>query len=705
MANQLQPSGFQAQQYDPTNPTPYQAPALPDPTPAMPSPLPTQMPEVNGAVRKSGAIATVADGILRGFMQGRAYHQAKEVMQLKKKTDDLQNSYNQDAVRLYQLKQAGVDENSDAFKAAKSSVDGSWGALMDFYGQHIEQMGGGKKGKSKKDQQQPPQAVLTNPASTPYEKAQAWYQVSKQAGPPVLGQIAMLDTPEAQQKRANQAAMPGLEAGQIRNQQAQQAAQGTIDNLGPEIAKFQNTPQSQWTDAQKQQYERYKQAYQAVNPPKIAEPKPGDQTKAALDDLVGRIAENKDYKLTDNDKEIFRANKITIDPKSKIHVTSRGEIISEHEDGSYRVLRGPQKAYEPRGEGGGGSSEDKVYRKWDAYYKEHNPNLSAAERDALVRHKVEGAGQEQAGAIAHDATAEPKQFDNDVLTAAIDRVRALPQYKSMATLDDALANIVGQGDNGYQYHSRSDLGKPDKHGKYSGDVTEDQLKTLERDLQTQIRAVMSGSKETAVSPEARRAAASRMQPLFGPAAAPAGRTQTPESPQAGATPGDSASSRSPHGGKSQYAKPGPYVTTLNPQQEQQFQSWVKSTRAPWQDVPFADYDMRGFWLAAQRGDPLAKRAESNHHYPDKWKTPYHKSFSNESQYATPDAPHWEGNVLKDKNGNVVVDESKPPHGEKKQSKGEVWKSDFLKENKGATEEDWNTMKVQLKSQGYEPVDK
>src|SRR5277367_313421 len=140
-----------AQPYNPLNPTPYQAPVLPDPTPAQPSPLPTQMPEANGAVKKSGAIATVADGILRGFMAGRAQGQAAQVMKLKKKTDDLQNSYNQDAVRLYQLTQAGVDPNSDEYKAAKSSVDGSWGALMDFYGQHVQPQDDGKK-KSKAKQ-------------------------------------------------------------------------------------------------------------------------------------------------------------------------------------------------------------------------------------------------------------------------------------------------------------------------------------------------------------------------------------------------------------------------------------------------------------------------------------------------------------------------------------------------------------------------
>jgi hypothetical protein len=245
-----------AQQYDPTNPTPYQAPVLPDPQPAMPSPLPTQMPEVNGAVKHSGAVATVADGILRGFMQGRAYSQAKQVMQLKKKTDDLQNSYNQDAVRLYQLTQAGVPEDSAEYKAAKSSVDGSWGALMDFYGQHIEQMTGDKKGKKKKtDQQLPPQAVLTNPTSTPFEKAQAWYQVSKQAGPPVYGQISMLNTPEAKAKRqaatinaqtgvtAAQADATGAKAEGVKNEN-ELTVEEAIKERDALLLKMQNQPAS-----------------------------------------------------------------------------------------------------------------------------------------------------------------------------------------------------------------------------------------------------------------------------------------------------------------------------------------------------------------------------------------------------------------------------------------------------------------------------
>ena len=71
-----------------------------------------------------------------------------------------------------------------------------------------------------------------------------------------------------------------------------------------------------------------------------------------------------------------------------------------------------------------------------------------------------------------------------------------------------------------------------------------------------------------------------------------------------------------------------------------------------------NYDMRGFWKAQQAGDPNAKRSTKNMHFPDTYKTPYHKSFSGESKYATKDAPHWEGDRLVDKNGRVIVDESR-----------------------------------------------
>lgn len=98
-----------------------------------------------------------------------------------------------------------------------------------------------------------------------------------------------------------------------------------------------------------------------------------------------------------------------------------------------------------------------------------------------------------------------------------------------------------------------------------------------------------------------------------------------------------------------YAKPGPYTTTLDPQTEQQFQSWVKQNNVPWKDSPTSDYDMRGYYKAQITGDTDAHTSinpiDGLPHYPDTYKTPYHKTFSNQSQYALPTAGTWKGNTF------------------------------------------------------------
>jgi hypothetical protein len=98
-----------------------------------------------------------------------------------------------------------------------------------------------------------------------------------------------------------------------------------------------------------------------------------------------------------------------------------------------------------------------------------------------------------------------------------------------------------------------------------------------------------------------------------------------------------------------YAKPGSYTTPLAPQEEAQFEQWVKTNKIPWQDSPTSDYDMRGYWKAQQAGNQRAKTEinplDKKPHYPDTWKTPYHKTFSRESQYALPTAGHWEGQTF------------------------------------------------------------
>lgn len=104
-----------------------------------------------------------------------------------------------------------------------------------------------------------------------------------------------------------------------------------------------------------------------------------------------------------------------------------------------------------------------------------------------------------------------------------------------------------------------------------------------------------------------------------------------------------------------------FDTTLTPDEEKRFQAWVSFNKVPWKDSPIADYDMRGFWKGLQTGDPVAKTGinpfDQRLHFPDKWKTPFHDTFSNESIYAGPGAPKWVGDRLIDRNGKVLADET------------------------------------------------
>lgn len=107
-----------------------------------------------------------------------------------------------------------------------------------------------------------------------------------------------------------------------------------------------------------------------------------------------------------------------------------------------------------------------------------------------------------------------------------------------------------------------------------------------------------------------------------------------------------------------------YQTHLSAGDEGKFQSWVKQNNVPFDSSKTSDYDMRGFWKALQDGDERAKTAinQNDHqmHFPDTWKTPYHQSFSAESQWATSGAPKWNGqDQLVLPNGNVVFDERGP----------------------------------------------
>jgi hypothetical protein len=106
------------------------------------------------------------------------------------------------------------------------------------------------------------------------------------------------------------------------------------------------------------------------------------------------------------------------------------------------------------------------------------------------------------------------------------------------------------------------------------------------------------------------------------------------------------------------ATPSTYRTEHTPMEEQLYQAWVAQHNVP---TAGNDYDMRGFYRGLLSGDPRAQSAidpnDARMHYPDYWKTPYHETFSNESQWATPNAPAWnEQDQLVSPGGRIVFDD-------------------------------------------------
>jgi hypothetical protein len=109
-----------------------------------------------------------------------------------------------------------------------------------------------------------------------------------------------------------------------------------------------------------------------------------------------------------------------------------------------------------------------------------------------------------------------------------------------------------------------------------------------------------------------------------------------------------------------------YNTPLSPVEEAAFRTWVRHNSVPFDaNAKVTDYDMRGFWKALTSGDKRATTAvdpnDRRLHYPDYWKTPYHETFSAESQWANPKtAPKWnDKDQLVLPNGTVIYDDRKP----------------------------------------------
>lgn len=105
-----------------------------------------------------------------------------------------------------------------------------------------------------------------------------------------------------------------------------------------------------------------------------------------------------------------------------------------------------------------------------------------------------------------------------------------------------------------------------------------------------------------------------------------------------------------------------YFTTLPSADEQTFRQWVTANKVPFDpESKTADYDMRGYWKdVASRGTDARKKNPNDNkmHFPDTYKTPYHKSFSSESHHADPSkAPRWNNkDQLVTPDGKVVFDE-------------------------------------------------
>lgn len=113
-----------------------------------------------------------------------------------------------------------------------------------------------------------------------------------------------------------------------------------------------------------------------------------------------------------------------------------------------------------------------------------------------------------------------------------------------------------------------------------------------------------------------------------------------------------------------FAQPGPWATALSPMEEQQFQSWVKTNKVPFNPTEKTpDYDMRGYWKdVASKGktDTAINPVDKKLHFPDTYKTPYHQSFSAESKYATPNNPFkWKGETLMDSRTGQSVYSTQP----------------------------------------------
>lgn len=254
-------------QYSPTAEQPYQPTVAPEIIQPTPSPVAPQNPaptgiQAAGNISHVGAVAGIADNILRGFMQGRAQRDARQAMTTKRQTDIMEASYNSAASQLLQMHRDGVDPNSTEYKQAKDAVDGSFAAKNAYYAQHVL-AGDQKPKKGKKGEQEPTSIGEMVQSKDPAVQAKGWLLLQQKAGPPVYHQIASSSTPAAVAARAT-ADTQGATA------QSSANTQNAMAKMAEQITNLSVKPNL--TSDEKTQLESLKNKYtdlrDTLNPPK-----------------------------------------------------------------------------------------------------------------------------------------------------------------------------------------------------------------------------------------------------------------------------------------------------------------------------------------------------------------------------------------------------------------------------------------------------
>lgn len=572
-------AGQQQQGYDPTNPTPYQAYQPPEGSQPQPSPMapPNQPFQFSGApISKLGAVAGVLDNVLRGYMQGKAQHADKVAKEFKTKIENAQASHSQDVQRLDELMAAGVSPTDPQYVQAKNSSEGSWSYLMDLREKVAIGPDGDKKKKSSKkkpDQAQPQQASpFGQPPQSPqqqlqeqkkqqmqqlYQDAQstdpkvkvaAYWQIQKLMGSPVSYRTKYYESPEYQAQMKAQTENANLsgsvETGDLQHRKSIQDSQGIMDT-------YNKIPQSQWTEPMKQHYESQKRIvddsqrrgggashlYQSPDKTSQEYYTPGEEPQGWQP--AQKPPSESELKRTDYDKAVQGGY------KGSFESWTAEQAASGRRAGAPLVGRGAGGS----GSRGGGGNIDARFNQWVGYFKKQG--LDQAHAEAKAKIKVEGAASVTADAIGKEYSEDPYGFDSDVLKKAMNEVIQDPangywdaeKRDAKPWVKDAFANVLGhnEDEDTYQYRHPKDWNVlvPDKKGKYSGDVTKEQVQRMDSQLQNKIQAILL--KQKGLTPDEVSESKKRMRSLFG--YIPQGSGTTAESPQpAAATPAPGASS-------------------------------------------------------------------------------------------------------------------------------------------------------------------